>query len=132
MVIIKYLTCLLVFYFFAGCSAETDTSAGPSESGFVHTVYFYLHDSLAQEDKNRFKLVLDTLATIPGIQEVYYGPPAMTPRRVVDNDYDYAWITVFADSAAHDAYQNHPLHKTFKQRYTPMIADVKIYDNLVR
>ena len=117
------------------CNSTTNENATTPtneklESGFVHAVYFYLHDSLDQQIKDDFLLVLDTLATIPSLKDIHYGKPANTPRRVVDNTYDYAFICVFENKEAHDAYQDHPIHVDFKKRYTPLIKDVKIYDNV--
>ena len=37
----------------------------------------------------------------------------MTPRDVVDNSYDVGLCVVLDDSAGHDVYQEHPLHKEF-------------------
>ncbi len=112
-------------------SSEPAPSAEiPSESGFIHAVYFYLGDDMSEEQKKDFSLVLDSLAQIPPLKSVYYGPPAMTDRKVVDNSYDYAWVCFFEDAAGHDAYQEHPLHLDFIKRYSPLIKDVKIFDNL--
>ena len=100
------------------------------EAGFVHAVYFYLSDSMDQQTKDDFSLVLDTLATIPSLKNVYYGPPANTDRKVVDNTYDYAFICVFDSKEEHDAYQTHPIHDAFRKQYSPLIEEVKIYDNV--
>ena len=116
-------------------STSSDQSNEPTveetqTSGFIHAVYFYLSDSMDQQMKEDFMLVLDTLATIPSLRDVYYGPPANTPRNVVDNTYDYAFICVFDDKEGHDEYQSHPIHDAFRKQYSPLIADVKIYDNV--
>ncbi|NNE26958.1 MAG: Dabb family protein [Saprospiraceae bacterium] len=130
------LSLALLLTFFLACKSDAEIAEPnlPSpltiESGFVHAVYFYLNDSLDQQTKNDFSKVLDTLATIPSLKQVYYGPPANTPRRVVDNSYDYAFICVFDNKEGHDAYQNHPIHVAFKKRYTRLIEDVNIYDNV--
>ena len=126
----------LMLLFLTACSPTSDKEISEnaahqsSQSGFVHAVYFYLHDSLDQQTKDDFLLVLDTLATIPSLKDIHYGKPANTPRRVVDNTYDYAFICVFENKEDHDAYQSHPIHTAFKERYTPLIEDVKIYDNV--
>ena len=41
------------------------------------------------------------------------GKPAGTDRAVVDNSYAVALLVEFADSSAHDVYQDHPDHKAF-------------------
>ena len=103
------------------------------KTGFVHVVYFWLKEDISDEDRKKFEEVgLANLATCPTIQKVYYGPPANTPRDVVDNSYDFAWICHFKDQAAQDAYQSEPIHLKFIEDFSPMWTKVQVYDNLVR
>src|SRR5437879_3558494 len=44
---------------------------------------------------------------------LFAGPPAMTPRDVVDNSYSVGLSVILDDSAGHDVYQKHPLHLDF-------------------
>jgi len=55
----------------------------------------------------------------------------MTPREIVDNTYDFAWICHFQDKAGHDAYQINPIHRAFVEKYEHLFDRVKIYDNLL-
>ena len=52
----------------------------------------------------------------------------MTPREVVDNSYHIGLLVMFADSAAHDVYQTHPLHLQFIERNKANWQRVQIYD----
>jgi hypothetical protein len=60
---------------------------------------------------------------------VYIGQPAPTPPRpVVDASYDHCLTLIFDDMAAHDAYQEEPLHKAFIEHCKPLWERVQIYD----
>lgn len=123
-----------------GCNQETKeeeiTSVAEvseaTETGFIHTVYFWMNEELTNEQLKTFEAEgLAKLATCPTIQKVYYGKPAMTPRDVVDNSYSYAWICHFKNKADHDAYQVEPIHLKFIEKYSSMWTKVQIYDSLV-
>ena len=81
---------------------------------FIHYVNFWLKAGSSSEVQQ--KLVNDCrtiLSAVPGVQHIWAGPPAMTPRDVVDNSYDVGLCIVFPDKAAHDVYQTHPMHDEF-------------------
>ncbi len=98
--------------------------------GFVHAVYFYLIDDATEADKKKFEQALHELSKVKSIVEVYWGAPADTAREVVDNSYDYAWITLFEDVAGHDAYQIDPIHTKFVKEFEYLFKEVKVYDNV--
>ena len=103
----------------------------PVTPGFVHAVYFWLkkdNPELVEEFKTE---ALPKLAKISSIQSVYWGPPAGTPREVVDNTYDIAWIVNFENAEDQDAYQVDPLHVEFVEKYKSLFDKVQVYDNLV-
>ncbi len=106
----------------------TPTAATP---GFIHTVYFYAAEGLTDKRKTEFIDGLAELAKTPSIQKVYYGPPAGTPREVVDNNYLVAWICHFKSSEDHDLYQKDPIHLKFIEDYKDVWSKVLIYDNLL-
>lgn len=96
---------------------------------FVHMVFFWLKDGTPEME--RAKLVDDCtglLGKIPVVRHVYAGRPAMTPRDVVDNSYDVGLCVILDDTAAHDVYQVHELHKEFIVRHKEHWARVQIYD----
>ena len=126
---------------FVSCKKKIDLSHDTMEKvvqteaikpGFIHAVYFWIKDDADPTLKKEFIIGLDELAKVESIQSVYYGPPADTDRAVVDNSYDYAWITNFASSADHETYQIDPLHLAFIEKYNSLWKEVKVYDNLVR
>jgi hypothetical protein len=95
----------------------------------VHSVFFYAAADATQGQIDQ--LVADCyslLAKIPGVHSLWVGPPAMTPRAVVDNTYGAALCVVLEGSAAHDVYQTHPLHLEFIARNKGAWQRVQVYD----
>ncbi len=96
---------------------------------FVHTVYFWLNDGVPESARTA---LLDDcyqyLAKIPTVRQLFAGRPAMTPRDVVDNSYDVGLTVVLEDTAGHDVYQAHELHKQFIARNKQHWKRIQIYD----
>ncbi len=97
---------------------------------FVHTVYFWLKPGLAPEQVRSFETLANAMAKIPGVEHLWVGKPASTDRPVIDRSYSYALIVVFKDMAAHDVYQAHAIHDTFRETCGGFWSQVKIYDSL--
>ena len=96
---------------------------------FIHTVYFWLKPETS--DAARTQLVRDChemLGKIPTVRQLWAGPPAMTPRNVVDNSYSVGLTVVLEDLKGHDVYQEHALHKDFIQRNKEHWTRVQVYD----
>ena len=96
---------------------------------FVHTVYFWLHRDLTDEQRRAFKEEgIDSLKKIPSTTAVYTGSPADTDRPIIDRTYDFALTVVLADRAAHDEYQEDPIHHDFVNQFGHCWIKVSIYD----
>lgn len=98
---------------------------------FIHVVYFWMKPGTS--DAARAQTVEGCkkyLAKIPAVRHLWTGRPAMTPREVVDNSYDVGLCVVLDDSAGHDVYQEHPLHKDFIAENKENWQRVQIYDFL--
>ena len=96
---------------------------------FIHTVYFYLRSGATAAARDQ--LMADCkayLGKIPTVKSLWVGVPAMTPREVVDNTYGVGLTVALEDSAGHDVYQGHSLHKDFIERNKETWERVKIYD----
>ncbi|HMQ08014.1 MAG TPA: Dabb family protein [Saprospiraceae bacterium] len=106
-----------------------DTSLRPT---FFHNVYFYLKTDLTETEKNEFYDGLEKMASIESLLDYHIVVPAMTPREVVDNTYDVAILTSFANSEGHDQYQTDSIHDAFRDRCTPMIDKIIIYDSVLQ
>lgn len=96
----------------------------------VHTVCFWLKPDLTEAQRASFLAAQRALKEVPSIREFHLGRPAagVAARPVVDKTFDYAITCIFADVAAHDAYQVHPLHLAFVETGKPLWARVQIYD----
>lgn len=96
----------------------------------VHTVIFYLRGDLTDAQKQEFRNEgLESLRPISSVQQLFIGVPAnIPPRPVVDLSFTFAITAVFADVAAHNAYQVDPVHLAFVNRFKSYWTKVQIYD----
>lgn len=99
---------------------------------FYHCVHFWLKDGIDESQRSRVIEGVRSLGNSEHMHSVRVGVPAMTPREVVDNTYDIQLIAVFADKAAHDAYQSESdeVHQAFIQEFKSYWTKVVIYDSL--
>ena len=106
--------------------------ASIDESNFIHTVFFWMNEGVTDEQKADFhKNGLNELSKIESIYKFFAGPPAMTPREVVDNSYDFALICHFKNAEDQDLYQVDSIHLKFIEDYKDLWEKVIVYDNLV-
>ena len=111
---------------------ELKTLKNKNETGFIHTVFFWMKEGVTEEQKKEFMdNGLVELIKVPSIYEAFIGPAAQTPREVVDNTYDAALICHFKNKADHDIYQGHDIHLQFIEKYKDLWGRVQVYDNLV-
>jgi hypothetical protein len=94
----------------------------------THCVFFWVKDGLSSLDRADFERRLNTLPGIPGVIRGSAGVPASTDRPVVDRSYSYGLVLTFADLAAHDAYQVHPIHDEFHKTCSRYWTKVLVYD----
>ena len=95
----------------------------------VHSVYFWLRKDLNAEETAAFRAGLETLSGIAAARAVYVGTPADTPPRpVIERSYNFALNVLLDDIAAHDAYQQDPLHQAFLARFARHWERVQIFD----
>jgi hypothetical protein len=97
---------------------------------FVHAVYFWLRPDLTPEQRDRYLQGLQSLRAIPGVEHGWIGVPAPTDRPVIERGYTHALVLVFADQAAHDAYQAHPVHDSFRDECGTFWTTVRIFDSV--
>ena len=95
---------------------------------FVHTVFFWLNSPESQADHDALRAGLESLKAVTDISAAYMGTPADTRRPVIDHSYDFSLTFVFADRAAHDAYQVHPIHLQFVDTCSHLWERVQVYD----
>ena len=96
---------------------------------FIHIVYFWLKSGTPEVARQQLLQDCQTyLGKISQVRQLYAGRPANTPRPVVDNSYDVGLCVALDDRAAHDIYQDHPLHKEFIARNSAHWQRVQVYD----
>ncbi len=101
-------------------------------SQVVHHVFFWLKNPGSETDRKQLIEGLDTLRAINEVKELLIGVPASTEKRdVVDNSFDVSELMYFESAAAQDAYQTHPVHNAFVEKYSYLWEKVVVYDMLV-
>jgi quinol monooxygenase YgiN len=84
-----------------------------------HTVSFRLVHASGSPAEQEFLDAGAALAAIPGVQR--FEQLRQTSSK---NDYSFGFLMEFADQAAYDAYNSHPVHTAFvAQRWVPEVAD---------
>ena len=96
---------------------------------FSHVVIFWTDPAQPQAADEVIAGAEKFLKPIPGIQHFHIGKMASSHRPVVDQTYQVALNTVFANKKAQDDYQVHPLHLEFVDKYVkPFVKKVVVYD----
>ena len=112
---------------------ESQTAKKEQNMGtFIHTVLFWLNDNVDENGKQQ--LIEDCKSFLSPISTVKFlavGPPAGTPREVVDNSYDVGLVVHFEDEAGHDFYQEAGAHLEFIERNRVNWKRVQVYDIVV-
>ncbi|RYY60935.1 MAG: Dabb family protein [Chitinophagaceae bacterium] len=95
----------------------------------IHHVFFYLNNPGSRADIDLLIEGLKTLKAVPEVKELLIGKPARTGKRdVVDNTFDVSEMMYFKSAEEQDAYQVHPVHKAFVEKYSHLWKTVKVYD----
>ncbi len=115
----------------AACQENKTIMTNTAKTTFIHTVFFWFNEGVTEEEAKQFEQGLMKLSTCPSIQAFHYGKAAGTPRAVVDNSYNYAWILHFETAKAQDEYQVDPIHQEFVELYKHLWARVQVYDTIV-
>ena len=84
-----------------------------------HTVAFRLRHAPGSPEEADFLAAARALADIPGVT-AYEQLRQTSPK----NDYTFGFSMEFADQAAYDGYNQHPVHTAFvAERWVPEVAD---------
>ncbi len=98
----------------------------------IHHVFFWLKRPGNAEDRALLIEGLRTLRAIPQVKTLLIGGPASTVKRdVVDNSFDLSEMMFFDSAADQDAYQVHPVHAAFVEKYGHLMGRVVVYDMIV-
>ncbi|WGK63866.1 Dabb family protein [Croceiramulus getboli] len=99
------------------------------DSGFVHTVYFWLQDPDNPEDRQAFEASLLKFMEASGhVQSYMLGTPPTATREVVRDDFTYSLTVLFADAAAQQAYQDEEAHLLFIDESESLWKKVEVND----
>ena len=94
-----------------------------------HNVYFWLDESLTDEQKASFEDGLRALFEIDVVANGTFGRAAATPERpVTQNSFDYALVLEFESVEQHNAYQVHEDHSVFVDSFSQWFKQVRVYD----
>lgn len=95
----------------------------------IHHVFFWLKSPGSPTDRQLLIEGLKTLAGINEVKKLLIGTPAATEQRgVVDNSYDVSELMYFDNLEGQSAYQVHPIHKAFVEKYSHLWEKVVVYD----
>lgn len=98
----------------------------------AHNVFFTLHDRSEAARDRLIRSCQKHLATHAGVVFFACGGLAADLRRDVnDLGFDVALHVVFADRAAHDAYQTTPAHLRFIEENKADWKQVRVFDSVV-
>ncbi|RMF42494.1 MAG: Dabb family protein [Planctomycetota bacterium] len=95
-----------------------------------HMVYFELNDASPASIQELIDQCRQYLAGHDG--QDLFAVGTLTPdlnRPVNDRDFHVSLHTIFADRAAHDAYQVHPRHLEFIERNKANWKKVRVFDS---
>lgn len=134
--IYQFLFLLSILSFTLSCQKSdkegNSTQAQSSKAVLQHNVYFYLNDSISEQDIKEFEKGLNKLLSIDVIHKSEVGKTAATKaREVTDHEFDYSIFTWFKSMENYEVYAEHPDHLEFIDAYKHLWVDVKVYDSQI-
>ena len=95
----------------------------------VHSVYFFLKETVSDTEKPEFGKSVEALATIESVHAFFLGTPAATPDRpIIEKGYAFGMTILFQSMEDHNIYQDHPIHQAFIRNNKRLWEKVVIYD----
>src|SRR5262249_24177033 len=113
-------------------SSATPEAAAAANTMLAHNVYFSLKDNSPAARKKLVDACRKYLAKHPGT--VFFAAGVLAEelkREVNDRDFDVGLHIVFDSQAAHDKYQDAPLHKQFIEENKENWKKVRVFDSVV-
>lgn len=127
--------CALLLGSCAASGAAPDPVLGHDDQpDLVHAVAFWWSaDAPAGLSERMVALYRERVATeVPGVVDVWIGPPDPSERSVVDSSFDLMSTVRFESPEAEDGWQVHPVHDALKAEFGPYIERVQINDFTLR
>jgi Stress responsive A/B Barrel Domain len=100
------------------------------KNGFIHHVFFWLHEPANNDALTRLIEGLKKLSAAKTIQTWHIGKPASTRREVIDSTYSVSWLLTFKNKADQDDYQTDPIHLKFIEECSTLWSKVAVYDTV--
>ena len=132
----RHIFFVLIVIFVASCSvnkkpehSEECKKEAQLSGRFVHHVLFWLAEPENPDARAEFEGALRDLVSIDLIVASNIGAPAATDREVIENSYTYSMVTTFANKADQDAYQIHPDHLKFVEKFSHLWTNVMVLDS---
>jgi hypothetical protein len=127
---------MLIGYFvlalFGSCEVGLSIQAAEMEPMIAHNVYFSLKDNSAEAKKKMVEACKKYLANHEGTVFFAAGPLAEELNRPVnDRDFDVGLHVIFKNKAAHDKYQDAPMHLKFIEENKGNWKKVRVFDSKV-
>jgi hypothetical protein len=95
----------------------------------THIVLFWLNENAPPNEREAILAdCTELLQKIPVVKHLHIGRPTKSTRPVVDTSYDVGLCVILDDMAAHDVYQNHPLHQEFLAKHRKNWKKILVYD----
>lgn len=119
----------LTLAFAVSCST-CPLGCGPKKGQVEHVVLIWLKKPGDKADRARIIEQSHAFkAQIPDIQSLSAGQVLPSEREIVDDSFDVGLVIRFADKAAMDRYEKHPVHqKAVKEVLMPLSKKVVVYD----
>jgi hypothetical protein len=96
---------------------------------FSHVVIFWTDPANPKAADELIVGATKHLKIIPSVRHFHIGKMVGSHRPVVDQSYQVALNTEFADKKTQDDYQVHPEHLVFVEKYVkPLVKKVVVYD----
>jgi hypothetical protein len=96
---------------------------------FSHVVIFWTDAANPKAADELIAGATRHLKVIPGVRHFHIGKMVGSHRPVVDQSYQVALNSEFADKKTQDDYQIHPEHLVFVEKYVkPLVKKVVVYD----
>ncbi|MGO8765973.1 MAG: Dabb family protein [Limisphaerales bacterium] len=96
---------------------------------FSHIVVFWTDPAKPTAADELLVGAQKLLKDIPGVTQFHVGKMSPSPRPVVEQGYQVALNLLFPDKQAEQAYQAHPKHMEFVEKFVkPMVKKIVVYD----
>jgi hypothetical protein len=121
----------------AGCSTPGSDPIVTRDVGtaeLAHVVAFWWTDEAPADTSERLvELYHGRVAEeVPGVLDLWIGPPQPSERDVVDASFDLMCALRFESAEAESAWQIHPVHDVLRTEFGPFIERVQVYDFRLR